>query len=119
MLKKDLYNMRFSIIVLFLYFTIMQITFGNICPLKALTGFPCPACGLTHATFYLFTFNIESALKSNPTVFLWIPSIFLFIYDRYIHKLKIDIFPALFIIVGIITIFIYFFNIFIYKSVIF
>lgn len=114
MLKKDLYNMRFAIIFIILYVLIMQILFNNICPVKAFTGLNCPGCGLTHATLYLINFNIKSAFMSNPTVFLWIPCIFLFIFDRYIQKLKINIFPALFLITGIITIFWYFITLFLF-----
>lgn len=104
MLKKDLYNMRFAIIFISIYCIFMQIMYGTICPLKAFTGIPCPACGLTHATFYFFIGRFSEAFLFNPTVLLWIVTIFLFIFDRYIYKLKIQVFPYFFIVVSIITI---------------
>lgn len=103
-LKKDLYDIRYSLIILTIYCIIMQIIFGTVCPLKALTGIPCPACGLTHATIYLFTGNIKKALSYNPTVLIWVFVILLFLFDRYIYKLKINIFPFFFIAASLITI---------------
>lgn len=104
MLKKDLYNIRFAIILIILYCVFMQLQFGTVCPLKGFLGINCPACGLTHATLYLITGRIDLAIQSNPTVFLWLPIIFLWILDRYIYRLKIKIFPILFIIPGLVTI---------------
>lgn len=112
MIKKDLYNIRFAIIPLIIYCIIMQIVFGTVCPLKAFTGISCPACGLTRATIHLVTGNFKEAMLLNPTVFLWLTIIVLFVIDRYIYKLKIKIFPHCFIIVALITIFWYFINIF-------
>lgn len=111
-LKKDIYNLRIAIIPIILCVIIMQITLGTICPLKGLIGIPCPACGLTHATIYLLTGNFEKAIQANPTVFLWLTTIMLFIVDRYIHKLKIKVFPYIFIITGSITIIWYIFKYF-------
>jgi hypothetical protein len=91
----------------------MQFIFGTVCPLKAFTNISCPACGLTHATIYLFMGNLKKALSYNLTVIIWLPTILLFILDRYIHKLKIDIFPFFFILAGLITIIWYFVKIFI------
>lgn len=59
----------------------------------------------------LKTGNIELYLNSNPTAIIWIISILLFLVDRYIKKLKINIFPLLFIIAGITTIIWYTINI--------
>lgn len=112
MIKKDLYNMRFAMIALIVYGSFMQIQFHTICPFKALTGFPCPACGLTHATIYFLKGDFREAFLANPTVLLWIITIFLFGIDRYIHSLKIKIFPNCFIFVGIITIIFYCFLVF-------
>jgi hypothetical protein len=108
MLKKDLYNARFAILLIIIYWIIMQTIFGTVCPLKAFIGITCPACGLTHATIYLLTLNFKQAFNSNPTVLLWLITLIFFTFDRYIHKLKFKIFPYLFIIVGIITIVWYF-----------
>lgn len=103
LVKKDLYNMRFAILVILLYAIIMQYTFGTVCPLKAFFKIDCPACGLTHATIYLLQGRWHDSLVANPTCILWLSGIGLFIIDRYIHPLRIKPFPYLFIIIGIIT----------------
>lgn len=110
MLKKDLYNIRFALLLLILYCTFMQLFFGTVCPLKAFANIPCPACGLTHATIYLLMGNFKKALSANPTVLLWLGTIFLFFFDRYIHPIKFKVFPYLFSIVSIITIVWYILN---------
>lgn len=108
MLKRDLYQIRFAIIPLIIYCMVMQIFFGTVCPLKAFTGINCPGCGLTRATFYLVTGQLQASLQSNPTCILWLTTIILFVVDRYIRPLKVKVFPILFIIVGLVTIFWYF-----------
>lgn len=102
-LKEDLYQIRYGIIFLSIYCILMQYVFGTVCPFYAITKFPCPGCGLTHATIYLFTGNIKSAFNSNPTVFLWVWLIICFFIDRYVYKFKIKIIPIGAIAVSIIT----------------
>lgn len=106
-LKKDIYNLRFAIIPIAIYLIVMQIAFGTICPMKAFTGIPCPGCGLTHATIYLFTGQFKKSFEANPTAIFWIISVLAFFIDRYFYKLKIKVFPTVFIIVGIMTIIVY------------
>ena len=103
-LQKDIYDIRFAIIPLIIYIIFMQIVFKTVCPFKAITKIPCPACGLTHATIYLLTGRLKESLNANPTCILWLITIFIFSYDRYIKQTKIKPFPFLFIIVSIITI---------------
>ena len=108
MLKKDLYNYRFAIPIIIVYWIIMEKLFHTVCVFKALTGIPCPACGLTHATIYLLSGRFDMAMKTNPTVILWIIVIGLFFVDRYIFHFNKKIFPKYFIVVCIITIIWYF-----------
>ena len=106
--KTDLNNIKIPSIIIILYSIFMQINFKTVCPFRAIFHFRCPACGLTHATIYLFLFRLHDAWSANPTVYLWIPTIILFCYDRYIKKLNIEIFPYCFICVGLITFMWYF-----------
>ena len=41
-IKQDLYEFRYAIIGILIYFIIMQIIFSNICPVKILFGINCP-----------------------------------------------------------------------------
>lgn len=37
-----------------------------VCPIKAVTGFPCPSCGSTRSVLYLLEGNYWAAINSNP-----------------------------------------------------
>ena len=110
LLKKDLYKMRYAIVLIIIFFTFMQIKYGTVCYFYALTKFRCPACGLTRATISLLKGNWKAAFSYNPTVLLWLSTIGLFAVDRYFHKLKFKVFPYFFILVGLITIIWYVFS---------
>ncbi len=109
LLKNDLYNIRYAILILLLYSLVMQLKFNTICPVKGFFSVNCPACGLTHSAFYILTGRVNLAISSNPTIFLWMPTFFLWIIDRYIKPLKIKPFPVLFIISSLVTLIWYFF----------
>ncbi len=53
------------------------------CPLRALTGWPCPFCDLTHAFHCLLEGNVMQALSANPlAVFAPVALLFpLVVYD--------------------------------------
>lgn len=108
---KDLKKYKIVIISIILYLILMQIIFGELCPFKAIFNIKCPGCGLTHASIHLVKGQFVEAIEANNTVFIWWGFVILFIIDRYIYKLKIKIFPNMFIIVSIITIFLYFFKV--------
>ncbi|MEI7527712.1 MAG: DUF2752 domain-containing protein [Elusimicrobiota bacterium] len=40
-----------------------------LCPFKALTGLPCPGCGMTHAFLALGRLDLAGAYAWNPLVF--------------------------------------------------
>lgn len=40
-----------------------------LCPFKALTGLPCPGCGITHAFLALGRLDLAGACAANPLVF--------------------------------------------------
>jgi len=40
-----------------------------LCPFKALTGLPCPGCGITHAFLLLGRLDLTGAYAANPLVF--------------------------------------------------
>ncbi|GAA4467241.1 hypothetical protein GCM10023093_22760 [Nemorincola caseinilytica] len=41
-----------------------------VCPFRAATGLPCPACGSTHAVIKVFSLNWQGALYDNPVGFI-------------------------------------------------
>ena len=42
-----------------------------LCPLRTLTGIPCPTCGATHAAVHLFRLSFSDAIRANPLVALF------------------------------------------------
>lgn len=109
-LKEDFCKYWHIILIILLYLIFMQIFFGQICPIRIFLHTDCPGCGLTHATIYMFTGQLDKAFQANYTVFLWWGLIALFFIDRYIYKFKINILPIFFIIVCSITILRYLFK---------
>jgi hypothetical protein len=45
------------------------------CPFKAMSGVPCPGCGLTRATLAIVTGDLHAALHYNPLVFVLTPTL--------------------------------------------
>lgn len=41
------------------------------CPVKFITGYPCPGCGMTRAGFQALQFNFVKAFKFNPLIFIF------------------------------------------------
>ena len=109
-IKDDLLLIKVPLVIILVYCVFMQITFGTVCPFKAIFNIDCPGCGLTHAVIYLFTGNFVKSFSYNKTAILWVISIILFIVDRYFYRLRIVKF--LFIITGLLTIINYVFKVF-------
>ncbi|MDO4633781.1 MAG: DUF2752 domain-containing protein [Eubacteriales bacterium] len=65
------------------FFLLTNAVFGSVCPIAALFGIPCPGCGMTRAGLLLLTGHPVSALKMHPLIYLWIPYVLFFFYDRY------------------------------------
>ena len=81
---QDLLRIKFPLLLTVIYFTAAFLFAGEICPLRILTGFPCPGCGLTRAGFFVLTGQWGCAAQMNPTVFLWIPALAALFFTRYL-----------------------------------
>ncbi len=102
-IKKDIYNYKMIIFFIILYLVFMQVIFSTLCPIQAIFHTNCPGCGLTHATIYMITGQINKAFDANYTVFLWWGIIVILFINRYIKKIRIKVLPYLVIAVAIIT----------------
>lgn len=49
------------------------------CPVRKLTGIPCPACGITRAYLSLFKGDLSGAFNYHPLFFLAVPAFILVI----------------------------------------
>lgn len=100
---EDLWRIKMPMILIVVYMTTGEILFGKICPLRLLTGFPCPGCGLTRAGLLVLMGEWFEAAEMNLTIFLWIPLLMYLFSARYLFpKLKRFI-PAVLIPVCIFT----------------
>ena len=66
------------------HFTILKYFLYSLCPSVLITGFPCPACGMTRAGGLVLTVHFEEAAKLQP--FIYVLGIFtvLCIIHRYL-----------------------------------
>ena len=51
-----------------------------------LTGFPCPACGLTRAGIRLLHLDFKGAWKMHPFIYAFAAGVVIFAWKRYICK---------------------------------
>ena len=68
---RDLKKYRLAVPAFLLYAVLTTVFLGTICPLSALTGFPCPGCGSTRALFLVLTGRWSAAFYYSPCIFLW------------------------------------------------
>jgi len=111
----DLLQIKVAIIILLIYGITAQILFDTICPTKIFCGYPCPGCGLTRAAFkVIFGFHIKEAWQYNPTIFLWLTYIVVWLWHRYVLKKSIKNNTAWVVFIGIITVLCYILRIYDY-----
>jgi len=82
-ISEDIRRAGPGLTVFFLLAVFNMLLFKTVCPFAALTGFPCPGCGLTRAFESLVCGNITQAAEYNAMIFLWIPAVSLLILKRY------------------------------------
>lgn len=65
----DIKRLRYGIVAAICYWIVIRFVFHNGCPFVVLTGFPCPACGLTRAALHLMKGEWTAALKMNVAIY--------------------------------------------------
>ena len=65
----DLWEYRYALIGLALYYVFTRLLGVPFCPMRTLTGFPCAGCGLTRAFVDLAGGRITEAAGMNPMPF--------------------------------------------------
>ena len=71
----DMRNVKWAVISIIACFLFLYVLFGSICPVACLTGFPCPACGLTRAGISVLTLRFADAWELQPFIYpilLWL-----------------------------------------------
>ncbi len=87
MLKQFISDLKSAIWViadLIIYWAVSSICFGEFCPMKILTGIPCPGCGMTRAVILMLTGHFTESLEMHPMALLWILLGLYFFICRYL-----------------------------------
>ena len=106
-LKYDIFQNRFALFILVLYFLLTGLIFGQVCPFKLVTGLPCPGCGLVRGCLTFLTLQFDLSFHYNVTAGLWIAGILYLIVCRYICGKPCKGALPIFVIIGVITIIVY------------
>lgn len=83
-IKKDWTESRQGIIAAILCLIIFTVLFKTICPVRLVTGYPCPGCGITRAALCLLRLDFTGAATLNPSVFLWVGLGTYIVISRYL-----------------------------------
>lgn len=74
----------FPLVVLIgVYIIIMNLVAGKVCPMRMVSGFPCPGCGITRSLWLLCQGDIAGSIRIHPMGILIIPGMILGCYERY------------------------------------
>ncbi len=86
---RDIRHWRVGLIVFIVYWTSVNLIFHAYCPLRLLTGFPCPACGLTRAGAAVLLLHFADAWAYHPMIFVILPVLLYVILFRYVLGRKV------------------------------
>lgn len=84
LIKKDIKYIGPVIVGLVIMFWAMDRLFHTVCPLRFITGVPCPGCGITRAFLKVLHLDLVGATRMHP---FWIPVLLLavcYIAVRYL-----------------------------------
>lgn len=86
-MKKKIRYLIICLIILVLYLELGK--YFNIyipCPIKKITGYYCPGCGITRMMKALLCFDFYQAFRFNPLVFISLPFIIFFYMESIFTK---------------------------------
>lgn len=66
------------------HFTVLKYFLYSLCPSVLVTGFPCPACGLTRAGILLLSGEFAEAAKMHPFIYVIAALAVVFFIYRYL-----------------------------------
>lgn len=110
----DVKNMKWLLLLGFIYWGTVQLKLHRFCPLVQIVGFPCPGCGVTRGVTSILLFRYREAFSYNPTAFIWVLFfIYCFIY-RYVLGRKIPNLKNIFIVLVVIMTLVYIYRMYNY-----
>ena len=92
---RDVKNFWPAALGLFIYIIISNVLFDAFCPMLAVTGIPCPGCGMSRAIVYLITGHPAKSLDMHPLAPLSLILLLYIGWNRYIISRKAKELPVL------------------------
>ena len=83
---KDIKNILPGLLAATVVCVILTLIFGTCCPMRILTGLPCPACGTIRSLIALMRLDIRTALWYQPVLPLLICFFIFFCHNRYYRQ---------------------------------
>ena len=113
-LSADLWEYRYALIGLALYYVFTRLLGVPFCPMRTLTGFPCAGCGLTRAGMYLLRGNFSQAAALNPSIFAFALFLLYCGYFRYLEGTKVKGFSLALGVLVAVTLAVYIYRMYLY-----
>lgn len=85
----DINHYKWGLLLFLCYYVLVKKIFHAYCPVVIITGFPCPACGLTRAFTFFLTGQFQRAFHMHPLTLLYVLFGFYVFFRRYIQGKKI------------------------------
>lgn len=95
LLRKDIKQAKWVIIFIIAYFAFMKNFLYSTCPSVLLSGYPCPACGMTRAAICLLRLDFRGAFSIHPFIYAVAAYATAFAINRYILQRKMGKFLKL------------------------
>jgi len=87
-LWEDMISAKWVIIFIIAYFAFIKRFLYSLCLLVAITGYPCPGCGMTRAAFCLLHLDFAEAFRMHPFIYVIGGYMAIFAWNRYIRLRK-------------------------------
>ena len=97
-IRLDIKKYKWTILIFVIFYVIIKKIFKAFCPLVILTGFPCPACGMTRAILFLLTGQFERSFRIHPMAILWVILALYCIIMRYLLGKRVAYFKSIVIV---------------------
>lgn len=92
-MAKDIWVNKYPILIIAVYLAVTSAAFGEVCPMKLLTGLPCPGCGLTRGCMALFALRLRESVMFHPAAGLWAAAILYGLIKRYAAGGRVSMAP--------------------------